>query len=246
MSQYVIATRSDKVLSLALNVPQRRNALSYGLLEGMSVALRDYTENATGVVISGAGGNFSSGADFNDLTGTRHDIEFDNLLERVVAQIQSSPIPIVAAVEGACIGAGAHLALACDVRFVSQESFIQIPAIRLGLLYSPKAIEWLSQTYPRDTVRRLLLLGERFTARAAVDAGLFSQVVTDGDVLERAQHLIAQNSLDHLLALSATRELLNAIEEDRYDEELWQLKRVEFLDSAARDQAVTKAKSRFT
>lgn len=246
MTRYVAKERVGDVVSLVLDAPERRNALSFGLLAELSTTLTEGTEGATGIVISGSGGAFSAGADFTNLTGTSRDIDFDDAVERVVEAIMSSPIPVVAAVEGPCIGAGAHLALACDLRIAGAGSFLQVPAVRLGLLYSPRAIAWLAGTFPRDSVRRLLLLGERFDAADAVEARLFSKVVPAGTALHQATQALAALSPDHLDALASTRELLNSLDSNQYDEATWQQRRKDLLDSPARAQAIRQAQARHT
>lgn len=246
MTQFVAKERIGNVVSLVLNAPERRNALSFDLLTELSEALAEGREGVTGIIVSGSGGAFSAGADFTNLTGTSQDIEFDSAVERVADAITASRVPVVAAVEGPCMGAGAHLALACDVRIAGAGSFLQVPAVRLGLLYSPRAIAWLAGTFPRDSVRRLLLLGERFDAAAAVDARLFSKLVPQGTALEQAVQALASLSSDHLDALASTRELLNALDSNRYDDAMWQRRRKDLLDSPSRAQAIRHAKARHT
>ncbi|WP_052354965.1 enoyl-CoA hydratase/isomerase family protein [Arthrobacter sp. I3] len=246
MTRYVAKERIGDVVSLVLDAPERRNALSFELLAELSKALTEGLEGATGVVISGSGGAFSAGADFGNLTGTSRDIEFDDAVERAAEAITASRIPVVAAIEGPCIGAGAHLALACDLRIAGAGSFLQVPAVRLGLLYSPRAIAWLAGNYPRDSVRRMLLLGERFDSADAVEARLFSKVVPTGTALEHAAQALAALSPDHLDALAITRELLNSLDSGHYDEAMWQQRRKDLLDSPARAQAIRHAKARHT
>jgi enoyl-CoA hydratase len=246
MTQSVAKERIGDVVSLVLDAPERRNALSFSLLAELSEALTQGLEGATGIVISGSGGAFSAGADFSDLTGTSQDIDFDDAVERVVEAITTSPLPVVAAIEGPCMGAGAHLALSCDVRIAGAGSFLQIPAVRLGLLYSPRAIAWLAGKFPRDSVRRMLLLGERLDAAAAVEAGLFSKVVPHGTALQQAVEAFATLSPDQLDALASTRELLNTLDSNHYDEAMWQQRRKDLLDSPARAQAIRQARARHT
>ncbi len=244
MTQRVARERIGHVVSLVLDVPERRNPLSLALLDELATALTGDLEGATGIVVSGAGGSFSAGADFRDLTGTSRDTDFDDAVERVTEAIMSSPIPVVAAIEGPCMGAGAHLALACDLRIAGEGSFLQVPAVRLGLLYSPRAIAWLANVYPRDSVRRLLLLGERFDAVAALEARLFSRVVGTGTAIDQATQALTALSPDHLEALTSTRALLQALESGSYDEASWQQRRKDLLDSPARAEAIRRAHAR--
>lgn len=246
MSRYVATEWIGGVVSVVLDAPERRNALSFQLLEELQAALTENVEGATGIVISGTGGAFSAGADFADISGTSSDIAFDDAVERVTDAITASRIPVLAAIEGPCMGAAAHLALACDVRVAGEGSFIQIPAIRLGLLYSPRSIAGLAKTFARDAIRRLILLGERFDAGNARDAGLFSKVVPAGCALEEAIGSLVELSPVHLEALASTRELLNELDSGEYNDDTWQRRRTDLLDSPARSQAIREAKARHT
>ena len=244
MSTLVRRELTGSVLSLVLDAPARRNALSRDMLGQLASELAYGHTGVTGIVISGAGAAFSAGADFGDLTGTSTDTAFDDAVERVTKAIAASPVPVLAAVEGPCLGAGAHLALACDMRVAGQGSHIQVPAVRLGLLYSPLSVAWLAGAYPRDTVRRLLLLGERFDAAEAREAGLFSTVVPDGTARERAVELLSVLAPEHLAALAATRELLTVLESGNYNDAAWQQWRRDLLDSPARARSVRQAQAR--
>lgn len=244
MTELVHTKRAGGTVSIVLNAPEKRNALSYDLLHQLSEAIVEVQDTTMGLVITGAGHTFSAGADFNDLNGKSRDREFDDLLESIVDKIVTYPVPIVAAVEGPCIGAGAHLALACDARYAGESSYFQIPAVRLGLLYNPRAIASLSTMYPRDTLRRLLVLGERFAATSGLESGLTSHVVADGEALAYAMNVLGKVPREYREAMVATRQLLNALESNQYDETSWQRRRQELLESPARAEAVKQARSR--
>ena len=142
------------------------------------------------------------------------------------------------------MGAAAHLALACDIRIGSESAFVQIPAISLGLLYSPESIRWLSQHYRRDVLRRLLLLAERFNATQCLEAGLFSELVPAGTAAQQAVDKFSSLTPVQLPAITATRRLLTDLENGSYDTEFWQQQRIDLLDSPARAQAVARAQQR--
>lgn len=241
MSSQVLHTKTERQLTLTLNAPERRNALSFELLEALATSLEKLPDEIGAVVLTGAGGAFSAGADFRELTGTEIDVDIDNAVERAAQAIITCKVPVIAAIEGACMGAGAHLALSCDARIAGTGSFLHIPAVKLGILYSPASLEWLSRSYPRDSVRRLMLLGERFDAEAARDAGFFSRVVPQGSALEIATHI--SHGIEPSDALITTKELLRTVESGRFRAEEWQAARLALLGSQARAEAIAAAKA---
>lgn len=246
MSAGLITRRDGSVVHLVLDAPRRRNALSRSMLAALGAALGRLDDEVSGVVISGAGGSFSAGADFEELTGTSEDLAYDEAVSRVREAVRRSKPLVVAAIEGPCMGAAADLALACDVRIAATDSYLQVPAARLGLLYNPDVISVLAQTYPFDAVRRLLLLGERFSAAAAAALGLVTEVVPSGEAVTRAERLLAQIPLDALPAMAATKAVLAATIRDLPEPGAWQAMRRDLLDSPQRQAAIARARARHT
>ena len=244
MSALVARERDGGVLHLVLDAPRRRNALSLDLLTGLGEALSALDDDVTGVVIEGRGDCFSAGADFGDLTGTSVDLAYDDAVAVVTTALRELPCIAVAAIEGPCVGAAADLALACDLRVAAQGSWLQVPAVRLGILYNPQTIALLAATYPVDAVRRLLLLGERFSAEDALLAGLVSHVAPRGDASKRAAGLLGDIDATARDAVAATKGLLTGLAAGSTDTTEWQRRRVELLDSPVRRAAVAQARQR--
>jgi enoyl-CoA hydratase/carnithine racemase len=240
----VHVTRHGGALHVVLDDPARRNALSRRTLARLHEILSAVDDTVTGVVLSGQEDVFSAGADFNELTGTAADASFDDAVTTVTRIIRELPRVVIAALEGPCIGAAADLALACDLRVAAQGSYLTVPAVRLGLLYNPEAVDQLRRAYPRDSVRRLLLLGERFDAEEALNAGLVSQVAPRGEAAKRALELLADTTADHLEAVAATKALLHDQESGTPDLAHWAERRRQLLDSPARKAAVEQARHR--
>lgn len=230
------------VLQVVIDAPERRNALSREVLDALLVALTAVDERVTGVVISGRGDVFSAGADFRDLTGTSADLAYDKAVAELTATIRGLPVVVIAALEGPCIGAAADLALSCDLRVAAEGSYLQVPAVRLGLLYNPTTVNRLRQSFPRDSVRRLLLLGERFEPEEALRAGLVSCVVPRGDAVRRATDLLQPTTPAHLGAIGATKAMLAEQESGDFDATVWEEHRRALLDSPERQIAVDRAK----
>ena len=232
------------VLTLTLNRPARRNALSRELLTDLRGALADViTDNVRVVILTGTDACFSAGADISELAGTTEDLAFDDRISEIVRAIREGPFLAVAAIEGPCIGAGFDLACACDARVVAPSTFFELPSIRLGLLYNPLAIARMQRTLPAATVRRLLLLGERIGGGEAVTAGIATHAVEDGQTVTAAVEL-ARRLIDSPRALIETKRLLVMLEQDTADLSAWQAVRQELLGSSERQAALAAAKSR--
>ncbi|WP_068164842.1 enoyl-CoA hydratase/isomerase family protein [Rhodococcus phenolicus] len=232
--------QDDDVLEVVLSRADRRNALSRILLRELRTTFEALPDGTRAVVLTASGPVFCAGADFADLTGTSADLEYDRDLEAACDAIRRSAVPVVAAVDGPCVGAGVELALSCDARVVGTAAWFRVPAVELGLLYNPASIRRIHATLPRSTVTRLLVLAERFDADDAARGGLATHRV-DGDPADRAITLarsLAQTPPD---ALAATRALLHELDGGRFDENEWQATRMRLLDSTARHDAVASA-----
>lgn len=238
-------TTQGTVLVLEMQDLASRNALSRGMLSGLSEAIGDVAEDSLSVVITGGIECFSAGGDFRELKGTREDVTYDDAVSELIAAILASDRIVVAAIEGPCMGAAADMALACDYRVAGAGSFIQIPAVRLGLLYNPEAIDRLRRRYSADAVRRLLLAGERLHAQEACQAGLFSRVVPKGTSASAVVQDLQKLDPQQADAVRATKRLLSDLEAGKADMDYWQKRRIELLDSEQRRIAIMHAHERY-
>jgi enoyl-CoA hydratase/carnithine racemase len=244
MTESIRVTQEAGTASIFLNRPERRNALSLNLLAELSDILSsEVREDTTAVIITGAGGTFSAGADFADLTGTVKDLEMDDAIEKVTRSILELPVPVIAAIDGPCMGGAVDLALSCDHRIASRHAIFQVPAARLGLLYNPDAVLRMHRRIGRDAVVRILILGERLDAVAALQAGVVSSVVEDASYPAAVE--LARLCADNVRAsVASTKRLLNAIDSDDYDPAEWEEQRRDSLSSPERRLRVETVKKR--
>lgn len=240
----VSSTSADGICELVLDNPGRKNALSYALLKDLNSKLAAAKANDTrAVILSGAGDVFSAGADFADLTGTIDDIAIDEAIEQVVEQIHEMSAPVFAAVEGPCMGGAVDIALACDFIVASENSFFEIPAARLGLLYNPEAVRRWHARISGQTLRRILLLGERFSAAEAQRAGIVSHLVDNGSAIMSSRELAGEITKANQDVVAATKGLLVALENGETDLARWEKARKEILDSPERRESIAKVKN---
>ena len=235
----------DGVCTIILNKPGKKNALSLELLADLEQNLEKLQndEDLRAVILQGADGSFSVGVDLADVTGTPADQEIDDQIERVNKLMQSLPVPCLAAIEGPCVGGAVTVALACDALVASENSFFEIPATRLGLLYNLGSVAQLHARLGSATLTRLLLFGERLNAQTALQSGMVNWIVPDGSAYEKALEIISKVA-NSTKAVAATKSLIIALEHGQQNLSDFNEIRNEILSSAERKGAVEKAKKR--
>ena len=245
MSGRVATTSHEGVLEITFENARRRNALSLSLLSALSRAIDDArADDVRAVVLAGAGDGFSAGADLADLTGTIDDRAMDDAIGRAAASIRDCPVPVIAAVEGPCIGGALEVALSCDAIVAAEDAYFALPATHLGLLYDPRAVARLRLRLSPAALRWLLLLGERIDAGTGAAMGLIARVVPEGTAGAEARALAERVSARSSHAVAATKNLLNELEGGcaRLDE--WDRVRLDILGSTERRERVEEAKAR--
>jgi enoyl-CoA hydratase/carnithine racemase len=232
------------MVEITLDRPEHRNALSRTLLGQLCEELARAQADATGaLVLRGAQGCFCAGADLDELSGTAADVAVDDAIEAAVRAVRETPVPVVAAIEGACIGAGLDLALACDLRVAGASAFFELPATRLGLLYSPSAVARMHAVLGACVLDRLLLVGERLDAEAALGAGLVSHRAAAGDARRVAADLALRACGNVAPAVAASKALLRALDDGDFDPQTWAARRAQILDSPERGEALARART---
>ncbi len=194
MSENLIVRRDGPVLHLINNNEAARNALSVGYCEGMVAELEKVSDDSAtaAVVLSGAEGYFCSGGNVNALQ-TRAAMSMDqrkesiNLLHDVIRAILSCSCPVIAAVEGGAAGAGASLALACDLIIAGDAAYFSLAYVNIGLTPDGGATALLSQIAPRQLVNELCMFGDRMPVSRLFELGAVNQVVGPNQVLKTAQ-----------------------------------------------------------
>ena len=191
------------VALLTIDRAERRNALDHEALEQL-LELHARTSTARVVVLTGAGGHFCSGA---DLTGVE-DAGFTDLLRQALAVLRDDPRPHVAAIDGAALGAGTQLAVACDLRVATGGARFGIPAARLGLMVDHWTIQRVSLLAGAGPTRAMLLGAEVYSGEDAVRLGLVQRL---GD-LEAALGWADEIAALAPLTLAGSKLALNRLE----------------------------------
>lgn len=162
-----------RVLVVTIDRPERRNALDHDALDGLAAAMLEATTSGVrALVLTGADGHFCAGA---DLSGVE-DPAFVVRLNEVLESLRSSSFPTIAAVEGAALGAGTQLAVACDLRVATPDATFGIPAARLGLMVDGWTVQRLVGMAGQGTARAMLLAAETMDGAAAHRIGLVQRL----------------------------------------------------------------------
>lgn len=187
----VRAERRACVAKLTLNRPASRNALDGATVDRLADLLRQAASDpgVRVVELGGMGSCFCAGADLRSMRGMGEADPADNLADArrfadLLHELRHLPKPTVARVQGAAVGGGVGLVACCDIAVVSEDAFFRLSEVRLGLVPATVGPHLVEALGPR-TARRLMLTGERWSARQALRWGLVHQVVPIGD-LDRA------------------------------------------------------------
>lgn len=162
----------DNVVLVTIDRPHRRNALDHATLDALATTLDSTASETRVLVVTGAGGHFCAGA---DLAGVE-DERFVALLTRVLVGLGEAPYVTIAAVEGAALGAGTQLAVACDLRVAAPASSFGIPAGRLGLSVDTWTVDRLALLAGHGPARAMLLAAEVLSGEAAHRLGLVQRL----------------------------------------------------------------------
>jgi len=198
----------DRVAILTLDRPEKHNALTTALCHGIRGALAE-TADARVVVITGRGRSFCSGADLDEV----YTADFRDALYAMLHAVTDLPKPVVAAVNGAAIGAGTQLAVAADFRVVAPAARFAVPTAKIGLAVDPWTIRRLALIAGNGTARRLLLACDQLDAAAAVACGLADRT---GDTDQALEWAVGMTPLAPLTQAYSKR-VLNAVFEPAFD-----------------------------
>lgn len=207
----------EGVASLTLDRPERKNPLtfeSYAELRELFRALA-YADDVKAIVISGAGGNFCSGGDVHDIIGPLTKLDMPGLLAftrmtgDVVKAMRACPQPIVAAIDGICVGAGAILALASDLRYGTARSKTAFLFTRVGLAGCDMgACAMLPRVIGQGRAAELLYSGRSMSGDEAERWGFFNRLCAPEDVLAEARRMAAELAAGPTFAHGMTKKML--------------------------------------
>lgn len=176
-----------RVARLRINRPAKRNALATQHWAALESCLDEIHAGAAKLlVLEGVPGAFSAGADIDELGGLLAKpsafAASNAQVQRTQLALQRSPLTTIAAIDGACVGGGLGLALACDFRIGTARSRFALSPAKLGLVYSPEDSRRLANTVGLARAREMLLTGRLLDAPTALHWGLLNRLVADDEL----------------------------------------------------------------
>jgi enoyl-CoA hydratase len=217
----VLVEQSGDVVTLTLNRPEARNALSPEMLVRLAEAWRAYRDSSTlrVAVLTGAGDeDFCAGGDLKLtmplITGARQpEDEWDHRLMRDLTQFTDGILrgfecykPIIVAVNGRALGGGTEIANACDLRVASEHAVFGTPEAKVGLLPGGGSLTRLPRQIPHAKAMEMLMIGDSFTAHQALEMGLLNYVVPRAELMDKAMELARKLAENGPLAVRKIKE----------------------------------------
>ena len=203
--------RDGKVAVLTLSRPDKMNSITWEMRGQIEDRFReiDADEDVLAVVIRGDGEMFSPGGDipgFMEVEPT----DFIDLGRNLTAPSRS-PKPVIAAIDGYCLGAGLELAMSCDIRIATRRTELGQPEMRLGMIPGSGGTQRLSRLIGRSRAKYYVLTGERFSAEQAHDWGLLGRLAEDENDLDvQLDKLLDTLTGNSALAMRLAKEVLDA------------------------------------
>jgi enoyl-CoA hydratase len=208
----ILMSVAEGVGVVTFNNPEKRNAMSLEMWEGLGQALTELGEDAKVrvVILTGAGDKaFMSGADISQFEKTRHNAqaseEYSRRSEAQRALLASYPKPTIACIRGFCLGGGMQVAMLADIRIASANSQFGIPAAKLGIAYGYDGLKHLVWLVGPSWARLLLYTGMRIDAAEAQRIGLVDRMVADTDVWNTTVEIARTISNNAPLAVQAAK-----------------------------------------
>jgi enoyl-CoA hydratase len=208
----MLARKEDGIGWLIFNNPERRNAISYEMRVATLAILDDFEADSAVrvIVMKGAGDkSFVSGSDisqFEKRMANADDLKAaEEIRERLQTRFDTLTKPLIAAVQGYCLGAGLSLALQADFCVAADNAVFGVPAARLGLAYSFVSTQRLVALIGPARTREMLYTARRFTASEALDYGLVLQVVPHAQLDDAARALAAAIAINAPLSVQAAK-----------------------------------------
>ncbi|HET9364412.1 MAG TPA: enoyl-CoA hydratase-related protein [Candidatus Angelobacter sp.] len=223
----VLYSEAQGVATITLNRPDKRNAISYELIDDLTAALKQAAgSTAQIVVLTGAGKAFCSGMDLDNLkqlTGRTHEqnLKDSETMASLFRSLYDFPKSTIAAVNGAAIAGGTGLATLCDFTLASPEAKFGYTEVRIGFV--PAIVSsFLIANVGEKRARELLLTGRVFGAEEAHKLGLVNEIIAPEQLMPRTLELAQQLMGNSPASLQATKKLLSGYTREQFDRQVAQ------------------------
>jgi enoyl-CoA hydratase len=208
-SALLVEEREDRVVVL-LNRPEVKNAIDQQMVDELHTVCAALEQNPKVLIIAGVDGVFASGADIAQLRERRRDDALQGINSTIFVRIAKLPMPVIAALDGYCLGGGAELAYAADFRIGTPNVRIGNPETGLGILAAAGASWRLKELVGEPLAKQILLAGLVLGAEEAKAANLITEIHDPADLLEAAHSLASRIGRQDPLAVRITKSVFHA------------------------------------
>ncbi len=213
MSNVLLIEKSEGIVTLTLNRPEKLNALNRELIEALETAFRELGKDASvrAAILTGAGEKaFAAGADIEAMSGMSpiQAKEFSQLGHTVGALMESAHFPVIGAVNGFALGGGCELALACDFLFASDKAKFGQPEVNLAVIPGFGGTQRLLRRVGIGRARELCFTGDIINAEEALRIGLVNRVLPGSELLAKAREVAATIAAKGPLAIAQCKRIL--------------------------------------
>ncbi len=222
MSEHIRVSRDGAVLTVTIDNERRRNAIGTADLDRLD-ALADEiaaSEELRAVILTGAGDRaFTSGFDLTELSDSRPESFLWSKFTEVFEKWARLPVAVIGALNGACMGGGVHVAVACDALVAVPGVRFMVPAARFGFIYSPASIRRITAALGPGRAAQLLYLNHELTAEDLTASGFVLRIVEAGALMDAAHELAGRAAALAPLAVAGMKEMIReAPDSARIDE----------------------------
>jgi enoyl-CoA hydratase/carnithine racemase len=229
----ILQSVSDGVGVITFNNPEKRNAMSLEMWEGLGSALIEMRGNpdVRVVIMTGAGDKaFVSGADISQFEKTRHNAQAsEEYSKRSAAQralLSDYPKPTIACIRGFCLGGGMQVAMLADIRFAADNSQFGIPAAKLGIAYGYDGLKHLVSLVGPSWARLIMYTGMRIDAAEALRIGLVDRVLPGAELWDATIEIARTISGNAPLAIKAAKITIAQVLNDESNRDMEAIKAV--------------------
>jgi enoyl-CoA hydratase/carnithine racemase len=218
----IILERRDGIGYLTLNRPDRANTISLQLMHDVVSAMEqvEADQEYRVVILTGAGKHFCGGADLRDFaerarqrasSGEERQGGGDFVTPRrdIFAALEESRVPVIAAINGAAMGGGCEIALACDVRVISDTATIGLPEIRFGALPAGGGTQRLPRLVGAGIAKEMIFSGLPWTPDEAFRVGLVNRVAPAAELIKQCEKMAGVYTERAAYALKTAKQLVN-------------------------------------
>ncbi len=249
--QTIEVSKNQQVITVALNRPDKKNAMSFAMMRELLHLAGNLKKQRSirAVILTGAGEDFCAGIDLSDLNQPKEQAfalwelikPCQSLFQRVCLVWRYLPMPVIAVINGHCLGAGLQLVMACDIRIATADSKFAIMEAKWGLVPDMGITQSALGVVTADVLKELAMTARMIEGSAAKELGIISHL--SDEPMSQAESLIAEIEARSPDAVLASKRVINRMYKQSvctlYQEKLWQTK---LLLGHNRKLAMKKAK----